>query len=112
MGAGISETRRLAGLEAVMANLPSDDRPEQSTNGTIKRLHDRSTRALRGFGEEQTLADSEQTLAASEQTLTSRPPRRALRARSSATRPRRLAIWWRWREIGLPPRTPRGAIRG
>ena len=68
MGAGISETRRLARLEAVIKP-SSDDRPEQSTNGTIKRLHDSSTRASHGFGDEQTLADSEQTLADSEQTL-------------------------------------------
>src|SRR5205807_1488264 len=69
MGAGISETRRPAGLEAVMANVSSDDRPEQSANGTIKRLHDSNTRASRESSNEQTLADSEQTLADSEQTL-------------------------------------------
>ena len=38
MGTGISETRRPTGLEAVMASLSSDDRPEKSANGTIKRL--------------------------------------------------------------------------
>jgi len=52
-----------------MANLSSDDRPEQSTNGTIKRTDRDSILASAGFGEEQTLADSEQTLADSEQTL-------------------------------------------
>jgi diguanylate cyclase (GGDEF)-like protein len=52
-----------------MANLSSDDRSEQSTNGTIKRLHDNRTLASRGYGDEQTLADTDQTLADGEQTL-------------------------------------------
>jgi diguanylate cyclase (GGDEF)-like protein len=69
MGAGIFETRRPAGLEAVMANLSSDDPPEQPTNGTIKSLRGGSTSASQGFGDAQTLSDSEQTLAESEQTL-------------------------------------------
>ncbi|MHB1568718.1 MAG: hypothetical protein ACYCXW_08640 [Solirubrobacteraceae bacterium] len=51
-----------------MANLSSDDRPEQSTNATIKRLHDSSPRASRASGEEQMLADGEQTLADGDQT--------------------------------------------
>jgi diguanylate cyclase (GGDEF)-like protein len=52
-----------------MARPSSDDPPEQSTNGTIKRLHDSSPRAPHRCGDAQTLADSEQTLAESEQTL-------------------------------------------
>ena len=52
-----------------MANLSSDDRPEKSANGTIKRLHENSTLASTGSRDEQTLADTEQTLADSDQTL-------------------------------------------
>jgi diguanylate cyclase (GGDEF)-like protein len=51
-----------------MANFSSDDRSRQSTNGTITRLHDSSTGASRGTGDEQTLADTDQTLADSDQT--------------------------------------------
>jgi diguanylate cyclase (GGDEF)-like protein len=68
MGAGISEARRLVGLEAVMASLSSGDRPGESSNGTIKRLHDRSIRDSGRPDSEQTLAESEQTLADSDQT--------------------------------------------
>ena len=79
MGTGISETRRPAGLEAVMASLSSDDRSEKSANGTIKRLHDNSTRAPGRFGDEQTLADSDQTLADSDQSSAERDQTRRAR---------------------------------
>ena len=81
-----------------MASLSSDDRAEKSGNGTIKRLHENSTRASGGFGDEQTVADSEQTLADSEQTLAdtdqssvSAPGTTACRPLSTAGRRRGIA---------------------
>ena len=51
-----------------MASLSSGDRPEKSTNGAIKRLHQLSTLASGALGHEQTLADTDQTLGDSDQT--------------------------------------------
>jgi diguanylate cyclase (GGDEF)-like protein len=87
MGAGISETRRPAGLEwPVVAGLSSGDRPEKSTNGASRRPHDSSSRAPGGLDHERTLADSEQTLADSEQTLADADQTIGEREQSSAER--------------------------
>ena len=69
-----------------MANPSSDDPPAQSTNGTIKRLHDTGTGASQGFGEAQTLSDSEQTLADSDQTLADSDQTSGERDQTSADR--------------------------
>jgi diguanylate cyclase (GGDEF)-like protein len=84
MGAGISETRRPAVLEAAMANLSSDDQPEKSVNGTIGRLNETSPPASMGSRDEQTLADTEQTLADSDQTLADSDQTSGERDQSSA----------------------------
>lgn len=84
MGAGISETRRPAGLEAVMASRSSRDGPAKSANGDVKRLHASSTLVAPGFGNDQTLADTEQTLADSEQTLADSDQTRGERDQRSA----------------------------
>jgi diguanylate cyclase (GGDEF)-like protein len=68
--AGISETRRRAVLEALVAGAPSGDRPGQHANGKITRHDEHQVPAAAGGpADEQTLADGDQTLADSEQTL-------------------------------------------
>jgi diguanylate cyclase (GGDEF)-like protein len=85
MDAGLSETRRLAVLEAVvMASLSPGDRSEQSTNGTIKGLRNGSIGAAGWVGDEQTLVDTEQTLADSDQTLADSDQTSGERDQSSA----------------------------
>ncbi len=84
MGAGISETRRPAVSEAVVASPSSDDRPGNSTNGAIKRPRSNTTPASGRVADEQTLADSEQTLADSDQTLADADQTSGERDQSSA----------------------------
>jgi diguanylate cyclase (GGDEF)-like protein len=84
MGAGVSEARRPAGLEAVMANLSSGDRPEQSADGAPNRLDQDSIFPSEGFVHEQALADSDQTLADGDQTLADSDQTSGERDQSSA----------------------------
>ena len=59
IGAGLTETRRLAIWRPVVADLTSGERPVESTNGAVDRQQESIAPATRLLKGEQTVADSE-----------------------------------------------------
>ena len=69
IGAGLTETRRVAKWGAPVAGRSSENRPAAVTNGTYIRQQQRDAREPEPIDDEQTTADLEQTLSDSDQTL-------------------------------------------